>query len=202
MIEEGLKPHTVNGYLNRLTLVLNAAVDAGYLEQNPMKRRSGSGRVPILRSLETDRGEAWLSLPQLEQLAAAFDERYRALILLTGRTGLRFGEAGRAARRSRRGPVGRGQGGPRRSGSRRRALRPRPRRAAGVEQRRPRRGVGGRRATTGGVHLHDHRREDHRHRPRHRPGAARRTRRGVRRRPNLDDYSIQAGRALAGRCSF
>lgn len=49
LLTAGLNAHTINSYLNRLNSVLNAAVDAGYLDRNPMRRRSGSGRVPQSR---------------------------------------------------------------------------------------------------------------------------------------------------------
>lgn len=37
--------------------------------------------------------QAWLTHAQLDRLAAAIGERYAALVILAGRTGLRFGEA-------------------------------------------------------------------------------------------------------------
>lgn len=37
LLTAGLKAHTINDYLKRLNSVLNAAVDAGYLERNPMR---------------------------------------------------------------------------------------------------------------------------------------------------------------------
>lgn len=93
LITAGLKPHTINGYLSRFSQILNAAVDAGYLDRNPMLRRSGSGRVPQLKNLETEPVGVWLTQSQLDQLAAAIGERYAALVVLGGRAGLRFGEA-------------------------------------------------------------------------------------------------------------
>jgi hypothetical protein len=85
MVAEGLKPWTVNTYLSLLGTILNAAVDDDYLPRSPLLRKSGAGRAASTRNQPVRRREVWLTRGQLDQLVAAIDERYRALVP-SGRT--------------------------------------------------------------------------------------------------------------------
>ncbi len=61
LLTEGLKPQTINGYLNSLGLILNAAVDSDYLDRSPLRRKSGAGRVAAAKNLPVEKREVWLS---------------------------------------------------------------------------------------------------------------------------------------------
>jgi integrase len=91
LVAEGLKPRTINSYLAKLSMLLNAAVDAGHLVRNPMLRPSGR-RVPLPKALPEGKVETWLTHQQVRRLADAIEPRYRALVLLGAYTGLRFEE--------------------------------------------------------------------------------------------------------------
>jgi integrase len=91
LVAEGRKPRTVNTYLAKLGMLLNAAVDAGYLDRNPMLRPTGR-RVPLLKPLPEGKVDTWLTHEQVYRLAEAIDPRYRAVVLLGAATGLRFQE--------------------------------------------------------------------------------------------------------------
>jgi integrase len=92
MVAERLSPQTVNTYLSLLGTILNAAVDDDYLPRSPLMRKSGAGRTAATRNQPVPRREVWLAREQLGRLAAAIDQRYRALVLVAALTGLRWGE--------------------------------------------------------------------------------------------------------------
>jgi hypothetical protein len=92
LTRQGLRPRTVNSYLTILAVAVNAAVDVRLFARSPLIRPSGRGRIPALRNLEVGAVDVWLTIEQLNRLADAIDDRYKALIILAGRTGLRFGE--------------------------------------------------------------------------------------------------------------
>ena len=74
-----------------LKAILNTAVDDGLIRRNPC-RIKGAGQEKSAERLV-------LTVPQVYALAAATDERYRALVLLAAFTSLRWGELA-ALRRS------------------------------------------------------------------------------------------------------
>jgi integrase len=69
-----------------LTSVMGQALDDELIEKNPCRVKSG-GRAKVKREPEV------LTLPELLALADAMPEHHRALTLLCGLCGLRFGEA-------------------------------------------------------------------------------------------------------------
>ena len=92
MVAEQLSPRTVNTYLSLLGTILNAAVDDDYLARSPLLRKSGAGRASATRNQPVRRREVWLTRTQLDRLAEAIKPRYRALVLVAGLTGMRWGE--------------------------------------------------------------------------------------------------------------
>jgi integrase len=74
-----------------LTMILDFAVDAGYLVKNPVRTSSGTTRDFLPKPL-TKGGSGVLSRSELKQLATC-SEPYEDLILLLGTVGLRFNEA-------------------------------------------------------------------------------------------------------------
>ena len=81
---EGLAPATVHKIVQILTKTLRAAVNDGRLARNPADRLD-------LPQLE-DREMRFLTPHEVEALADAIDERYRALVVLGAYGGLRLGE--------------------------------------------------------------------------------------------------------------
>lgn len=75
-----------------LTSIMALAEDEEVIARNPCRIRSG-GRSPVKREAEV------LSLPELLALADAMPTKHRALTLLSGLCGLRFGEAAALRRR-------------------------------------------------------------------------------------------------------
>jgi integrase len=55
-------------------------------------RRSGAGRVAIVRNVPVEQREVWLTRAQLDRFVAAHPPRYRALVLTAALTGMRWGE--------------------------------------------------------------------------------------------------------------
>ena len=92
MVAEGLAARTVNTYLSLLGTILNAAIDDDYLARSPLLRKSGAGRAAATRNQPVRRREVWLTRTQLDRLAEAIKPRYRALVLVAGLTGMRWGE--------------------------------------------------------------------------------------------------------------
>jgi integrase len=77
-------PTTVAKAYRLLRRILNVAVEAGYLPRNPAAiKGAGLERAAEMRHV---------SIPQLHELAEAVPGRYRALVLVAGYGGLRWGE--------------------------------------------------------------------------------------------------------------
>ena len=87
MQTKNLAPKSVRTYVGTLQAIFRAAVDADLLAKSPVR--------PRLLGLETipRRERPTLTAEQLLELAGAVPERYRALVLLAGTVGLRWGEA-------------------------------------------------------------------------------------------------------------
>ncbi len=98
MTHEGLAPNTISTYLSLLGTICNAAVDDGYLSHSPLTTNSARRRRhPSLAQLPPGNPRvrpqvAWLSRPQLDQLANAIDPAFRTLILVAALTGARWSE--------------------------------------------------------------------------------------------------------------
>lgn len=78
-------PATVAIAYQLLSRIMAAAVESGYISRSPCR----GVKLPRVERVEMK----FLSAPQLEQLAEAVPPSYRALVLTTGYTGLRWGEA-------------------------------------------------------------------------------------------------------------
>jgi integrase len=77
-------PTTIAKAYRLLRRILNVAVEAGYLPRNPAAiKGAGLERAAEMRHV---------SIPQLHALAEAVPDRYRALVLVAGYGGLRWGE--------------------------------------------------------------------------------------------------------------
>jgi integrase len=77
-------PTTIAKAYRLLRRILNVAVEAGYLPRNPAAiKGAGLERAAEMRHV---------SIPQLHALAGAVPGRYRALVLVAGYGGLRWGE--------------------------------------------------------------------------------------------------------------
>src|SRR5829696_7863175 len=77
-------PTTIAKAYRLLRRILNVAVEAGYLPRNPCTvKGAGLERAAEMRHV---------SIPQLHALAEAVPGRYRALVLVAGYGGLRWGE--------------------------------------------------------------------------------------------------------------
>ena len=77
-------PTTIAKAYRLLRRILNVAVEAGYLPRNPAAiKGAGMERAAEMRHV---------SIPQLHALAEAVPGRYRALVLVAGYGGLRWGE--------------------------------------------------------------------------------------------------------------
>jgi integrase len=77
-------PTTIAKAYRLLRRILNVAVEAGYLPRNPAAiKGAGLERAAEMRHV---------SIPQLHALAEAVPGRYRALVLVAGYGGLRWGE--------------------------------------------------------------------------------------------------------------
>jgi integrase len=77
-------PATVVLAYQLLARIMAAAVDSGYISRSPCR----GVKLPRVERVEM----RFLSAPQLEELAEAVPPSYRALVLTTGYTGLRWGE--------------------------------------------------------------------------------------------------------------
>lgn len=91
LLDTGVTEVTVAKAYRLLKAILNTAVDDGLIRRNPC-RIKGAGQ-------EKSAERPILTVPQVYALAAATDERYRALVLLAAFTSLRWGELA-ALRRS------------------------------------------------------------------------------------------------------
>jgi integrase len=83
----GLSPKSVRTYVGTLQAIFGSAVDSDLLARSPVRPRT-LGLAPVNRP---DRPT--LTADQLLRLARAVPPRYRALVLLGGTVGLRWGEA-------------------------------------------------------------------------------------------------------------
>ena len=68
MRKQGLRESTIKTYLSIFTMILNAAVDAGLLDRNPLQRRSGTGRHQTIRLKPTRQRKVWLTYVQATSL--------------------------------------------------------------------------------------------------------------------------------------
>lgn len=93
MSQTGLSRSRVRQARQLLSMILNAAVDNGYIARNPVPRERLKGREPR-------RDQHPLTFEQVHAVANAVPDRYRALIYVLAYGGLRWGEAA-ALRRSR-----------------------------------------------------------------------------------------------------
>lgn len=80
----GLAPATVHKCAQVLSKALREAVDGGLIKSNPAEKV----RLPTIERQEM----MFLTVDQVAALAAAMDDRYRALVLLGAYGGLRLGE--------------------------------------------------------------------------------------------------------------
>ena len=92
MSERGLSRSRIRQARQLLSMILNAAVDNGYIARNPVPRERLKGR-------EARRDQHPLTFEQVHAMAHAVPDRYRALIYVLAYGGLRWGEAA-ALRRS------------------------------------------------------------------------------------------------------
>ena len=93
MGNSGLSRSRVRQARQLLSMILNAAVDNGYIARNPVPRERLKGREPR-------RDQHPLTFEQVHAVANAVPDRYRALIYVLAYGGLRWGEAA-ALRRGR-----------------------------------------------------------------------------------------------------
>jgi len=87
MQARGLSPKSVRTYVGTLQAIFGAAVDSGLLARSPVRPRT-LGLAPVRRPERPT-----LTAEELLRLARAVPPRYRALVLLGGTVGLRWGEA-------------------------------------------------------------------------------------------------------------
>jgi integrase len=86
LLASGLAPATVTKSLMTLSLILKAAVVNGYIARNPCATVKKPGDAPVEERI-------FLTPDELNALADGIDPRFRAMVLLAGYRGLRFGEA-------------------------------------------------------------------------------------------------------------
>jgi integrase len=92
MADAGLSRSRMRQTRQLLSMILNAAVDNGYIGLNPVPRERLKGKEPR-------RDQHPLTFEQIHALSDAVHDRYRALIYVLAYGGLRWGEA-TALRRS------------------------------------------------------------------------------------------------------
>jgi len=83
----GLSPKSVRTYVGTLQAIFGAAVDSDLVARSPVRPRM----LGLARVRKPER--AMLTAEELLRLAGAMPPRYRALVLLAGTVGLRWGEA-------------------------------------------------------------------------------------------------------------
>ena len=86
MTKAGLSRSRIRQARQLLSMILNAAVDNGYIARNPVPRERLKGREP-------KRDQHPLSFQEVHAVANAVPDRYRALIYVLAYGGLRWGEA-------------------------------------------------------------------------------------------------------------
>ncbi len=84
---QGLSPKSVRTYVGTLQAIFGAAVDSDLLARSPVRPRS-LGLAPVQRPERPT-----LTADEVLRLAGTMPPRYRALVLLGGTVGLRWGEA-------------------------------------------------------------------------------------------------------------
>jgi integrase len=87
MLSAGLSPKSVRTYVGTLQAIFSTAVDGDLLARSPVRPRS-LGLAPVRKPERPT-----LTAEELLRLAAAMPPRYRALVLMAGTVGLRWGEA-------------------------------------------------------------------------------------------------------------
>jgi len=87
MQQAGLTAKSVRTYMGTLQAIFATAVDSDMIGRSPVRLRSLGLRPVVKKERPT------ISASQLNALADAIDGRYRALVLLAGMVGLRWGEA-------------------------------------------------------------------------------------------------------------
>lgn len=92
MTEAGLSRSRIRQARQLLSMILNAAVDNGYIGRNPVPRERLKGKEPR-------RNQHPLTFEQVHAVAGAVPDRYRALVYVLAYGGPRWGEAA-ALRRS------------------------------------------------------------------------------------------------------
>lgn len=88
--DKGLGPWSVHGIYGLFQTMMAAAVEEGYLPKSPCTS-SVRKALPSLKS-GSRIAKRWLTVEEIERLADAIDERYRAAVLVMGYMGLRRGE--------------------------------------------------------------------------------------------------------------
>jgi integrase len=97
MTATGLSRSRIRQTRQLLSMILNAAVDNGYIARNPVPRERLKGKEP-------KRDQHPLSFQEVHAVASAVPDRHRALIYVLAYGGLRWGEAA-ALRRSSCNPL-------------------------------------------------------------------------------------------------
>lgn len=92
MSDSGLSRSSLRQTRQLLSMILNAAVDNGYIGRNPVPRDRLKGKEPR-------RDQNPLTFKEVHEVASGVPDRYRALIYVLAYGGLRWGEA-TALRRS------------------------------------------------------------------------------------------------------
>ncbi len=85
LTEKGLAPSTVRSIAQLVRMILGSAVEAELLARSP-----ANGKLSLPREGADER--VFLTPDQVDRLAAAVPDRYRALVLTAAYTGLRWGE--------------------------------------------------------------------------------------------------------------
>ncbi len=84
LTQSGLAPATVRKAYQLFSAALEAAADDGLIANNPARK----AKLPRVQAQET----LFLTVEEVEKLAATMPNRYAALVLLAAYTGLRWGE--------------------------------------------------------------------------------------------------------------
>jgi integrase len=82
---------TIESWYRVLNLIVNVAVDEGWLDHNPLKRRSGTSHKHRIK--KPTKRRVWLTLRQFRHLLAETPTHHRALLVVLVLGGLRWEEA-------------------------------------------------------------------------------------------------------------
>jgi integrase len=88
--DKGLGAWSVRGIYGLFQTMMGAAVEEGFIPRSPCTS-SVRKALPTLTNASR-RAKRWLTAEEIERLADAIDERYRAAVLVMGYMGLRRGE--------------------------------------------------------------------------------------------------------------